>query len=79
MHSMANSSNQGRKGQQPDYNGRYEAKDEEYISYVEEQRQLLEMDDIVDEDDDNSVVSKRKDIPLQERQQSEDKEVIIID
>jgi hypothetical protein len=58
MHSMATtSSNQGKKGEQSVYMA---TNDEEYLSYVEEQRRLLEMDDIIDDEDENSLASNQK-------------------
>lgn len=58
MHSMATtSSTQERNDQQKDYMA---TNDEEYRSYVEGQRRLLEMDDIVEDEDENSISSNQK-------------------
>jgi hypothetical protein len=72
MHSMATtSSTQGKNDQQKDCMA---TDDEEYRSYVEGQRRLLEMDDIVEDEDENSMGSNQKQNPLHEVD-----EIIILD
>jgi hypothetical protein len=74
------SSTQGKKGEQSVYMA---TNDEEYLSYVEEQRRLLEMDDIIDDVDENSIASNQKTNQLQQPrkqlQHTEVDDIIILD